>query len=71
MCYWHLLLHLVHIHLLIHQYLSGLLNALNKVDVAREFDMDPITKVEKIAKFCPDLDESPLKLLVSILVVHK
>ncbi|XP_062224074.1 COP1-interactive protein 1 isoform X2 [Phragmites australis] len=37
------------------QYLSGLLNALNKVDIAREFDMDPITKVEKIAKFCLDL----------------
>ena len=40
------------------QYLSGLLNALNKVDVAREFDMDPITKVEKIAKFCLDLQET-------------
>ncbi|XP_039788199.1 golgin subfamily A member 4-like isoform X2 [Panicum virgatum] len=40
------------------QYLSGLLNALNKVDVAQEFDMDPITKVEKIAKFCLDLQET-------------
>ncbi|CAL5024033.1 unnamed protein product [Urochloa decumbens] len=40
------------------QYSSGLLNALNKVDVAQEFDMDPITKVEKIAKFCLDLQET-------------
>ncbi|KAJ1277891.1 hypothetical protein BS78_04G037400 [Paspalum vaginatum] len=40
------------------KYLSGLLNALNKVDVARDFDMDPITKVEKIAKFCLDLHET-------------
>nr|CAB3445591.1 unnamed protein product [Digitaria exilis] len=40
------------------QYLSGLLNALNKVDVAREFDRDPITKVEKIAQFCLDLKET-------------
>jgi len=40
------------------QYLSGLLNALNKVDVAREFDMDPITKVEKMAKFCLDLQST-------------
>jgi hypothetical protein len=38
--------------------LSGLLNALNKVDVAREFDMDPITKVEKMAKFCLDLQST-------------
>ncbi|KAK8461720.1 hypothetical protein SEVIR_1G087300v4 [Setaria viridis] len=40
------------------QYLSGLLNALNKVDIAREFDTDPVTKVEKIAKFCLDLQET-------------
>ncbi|AQK68540.1 hypothetical protein ZEAMMB73_Zm00001d015272 [Zea mays] len=40
------------------QYLSGLLNALNRVDVAREFDMDPITKVEKMAKFFLDLQST-------------
>ncbi|WVZ77910.1 hypothetical protein U9M48_025707 [Paspalum notatum var. saurae] len=40
------------------KYLSGLLNALNKVDIARDFDTDPITKVEKIAKFCLDLQET-------------
>ncbi|GJN18998.1 hypothetical protein PR202_gb06225 [Eleusine coracana subsp. coracana] len=37
------------------QHLSGLLNALNEVDVAREFDMDPVTKVKTIAKLCLDL----------------
>ncbi|CAM0946888.1 unnamed protein product [Alopecurus aequalis] len=37
------------------QYLSRLLNALSMVDVAREFDTDPITKVGKIAQFCLDL----------------
>jgi chromosome segregation ATPase len=40
------------------QYLNGLLNALNKVDIAREFDMDPVTKVEKVAKFCLDIQEA-------------
>jgi golgin subfamily B member 1 len=37
------------------KHLSDLLNALNEVDVAREFDMDPITKVKNIAKLCLDL----------------
>ena len=37
------------------QYLSGLLNALSMVDIAREFDADPITKVGKIAQFCLDI----------------
>ncbi|VAI43781.1 unnamed protein product [Triticum turgidum subsp. durum] len=32
------------------EYLSRLLNALNTVDIAREFDTDPITKVGKIAQ---------------------
>ncbi|KAL6629826.1 hypothetical protein ACP70R_029591 [Stipagrostis hirtigluma subsp. patula] len=38
------------------QYLSRLLDALNKVTVAREFDTDPITKVEKVEQLCRDLE---------------
>ncbi|KQJ93309.1 golgin subfamily A member 4 [Brachypodium distachyon] len=37
------------------QYLSRLLNALGTVDIAREFDADPIAKIEKIAQFYIDL----------------
>jgi chromosome segregation ATPase len=37
------------------QYLSRLSNALSVVDIAREFDTDPITKIGKIAQFCLDL----------------
>ncbi|KAL6600419.1 hypothetical protein ACP70R_045219 [Stipagrostis hirtigluma subsp. patula] len=38
------------------QYLSRLLDALNKVDVAREFDTDPITKVEKLEQLFHDVE---------------
>ncbi|KAL5207067.1 hypothetical protein ABZP36_031502 [Zizania latifolia] len=37
------------------QYLSRLLNSLSTVDIGRDFDTDPITKVEKISIFCRDL----------------
>ncbi|XP_047078738.1 centromere protein F [Lolium rigidum] len=37
------------------QYLSTLLNALSMVDIAREFDTDPITKIGKVAQLYLDL----------------
>ncbi|EEC72485.1 hypothetical protein OsI_05851 [Oryza sativa Indica Group] len=43
------------------QYLSRLLNSLSTVDIGREFDTDPITKVENFSKFCLDLQNEVKK----------
>ncbi|XP_015689253.1 nucleoporin nup211 [Oryza brachyantha] len=43
------------------QYLSRLLNSLSTVDIGKEFDTDPITKVEKISNFCLDLQNEVKK----------
>ncbi|KAF0925146.1 hypothetical protein E2562_015420 [Oryza meyeriana var. granulata] len=43
------------------QYLSRLLNSLSTVDIGREFDTDPIAKVEKISDFCLDLQNEVKK----------
>uniref|UniRef100_A0ACD5Z229 Uncharacterized protein n=1 Tax=Avena sativa TaxID=4498 RepID=A0ACD5Z229_AVESA len=44
------------------QYLSRLLHALSMVDIAREFDTDPITKVGKIAQLYLDLQATSASL---------
>lgn len=44
------------------QYLSRLLNALSMVDIAREFNTDPITKVGKIAQLYLDLQATVASL---------
>uniref|UniRef100_A0A0E0JVI3 Uncharacterized protein n=1 Tax=Oryza punctata TaxID=4537 RepID=A0A0E0JVI3_ORYPU len=43
------------------QYQSRLLNSLSTVDIGREFDTDPITKVEFFSKFCLDLQNEVKK----------
>ncbi|KAL5213073.1 hypothetical protein ABZP36_023920 [Zizania latifolia] len=48
------------------QYLDRLLNSLSSVDIGREFDTDPITKVEKISDFCSHLQATVVSSQIEV-----